>query len=259
MKDLRSYCVRVHCKKVRGFPVPIRDVTYQTPPGKWHPVWKKTVKSGTFFIVYAVYYECTRNVHENMYRYNIHEHEEWNNTELGANICICPFESAVSLADWREYGMIYRWPGFLAVEWFSSSPSPPLLLRSSSCLSFSVYLCVAVRAYWRERGGRELKLYAGKKAWSSTNHSILYGHLFQGFSLLFLLDDRRIRIRIRIHNFDWRIRIRNQIRIRNTDFMYIHLKSTKCCSDKRDIACEQSNTLAVFLTETSAISAQSKS
>jgi hypothetical protein len=117
----------------------------------------------------------------------LHEHEEWNNTELGANICICPFESAVSLADCREYWMIYRWPGFLAVEWFGSSHSPPLLLRSSSCLSFSVYLCVAVRAYWRERGGGNLKLYAGKKAWSSTNHSILYGQLFRGFPYYFCL------------------------------------------------------------------------
>ncbi len=40
-------------------------------------------------------------------------------------------------------------------------PPPP----STSCLSFSVFLCVAGRAYWRERGG-------GGGAWSSIDHSI---------------------------------------------------------------------------------------
>jgi hypothetical protein len=41
--------------------------------------------------------------------------------------------------------------GFLAVVWFSSCPPPPLL-SSASFLSFSLFLCVAGRAYWRERG-----------------------------------------------------------------------------------------------------------
>jgi hypothetical protein len=35
-----------------------------------------------------------------------------------------------------------------------SYDSAPSRLRSSSCLSFSVFLCVTVRSYWRE-GGRE--------------------------------------------------------------------------------------------------------
>ncbi len=44
-------------------------------------------------------------------------------------------------------------PGFLAVVWFGSSPAPFVPLPSASCrLSFSVFLCVADRAYWRERG-----------------------------------------------------------------------------------------------------------
>jgi len=31
---LVPYCTCIHCKKmVRGFPLPRRDVTYQTPPG----------------------------------------------------------------------------------------------------------------------------------------------------------------------------------------------------------------------------------
>ncbi len=45
-----------------------------------------------------------------------------------------------------------RGPGFLAVEWFGSSPTPPPP-PSASCLSFSVFPCVASRAYWRESGG----------------------------------------------------------------------------------------------------------
>jgi hypothetical protein len=167
--------------------------------------------------------------------------------------------------------------------WLLPQPSPPSRVIKLS-LFLSLPVCSWSSLLTGEGGGAEnLKLYVGKKAWSSTNHSILHGQLFQGFSLLFLLDDRRIRILFRIHNFDlriririqeakniwiWRIRIqeatniwirRIQIRIRNTYFMYIHLKSTKCCSDKRDIACEQSNTFAVFLTEISAISAQRKS
>jgi hypothetical protein len=31
---------------------------------------------------------------------------------------------------------------------------PPPLFPSASCLAFSVFLCIAGRAYWRERGGR---------------------------------------------------------------------------------------------------------
>jgi hypothetical protein len=42
-----------------------------------------------------------------------------------------------------------EWPGFLAVVWFSSSPThSPTHLPSASCLSFSVFLCVAGRPYW---------------------------------------------------------------------------------------------------------------
>ncbi len=57
-----------------------------------------------------------------------------------------------------KYWVIYRGPGFLAVVWFGSSPAPlPPALPSAtaSCLSFAVFLCVAGRAYWRERGAGE--------------------------------------------------------------------------------------------------------
>ncbi len=50
-----------------------------------------------------------------------------------------------------------------SIEWFiedrafSSSydlaPHPPPPLPSESCLSFTVFLCVASRAEWEERGG----------------------------------------------------------------------------------------------------------
>ncbi len=71
----------------------------------------------------------------------------------------------------REYWIICRGPGFLAVVWFGSSPtlSP---LPSASCLSFSILLCVASRAYWRERGWSRSQTYDGEKVWSSINHSI---------------------------------------------------------------------------------------
>jgi hypothetical protein len=52
----------------------------------------------------------------------------------------------------RKYWMIIRGPGFLEVVWFGSSPSP-----SASCLSFSVFLCVAGRVYWQQRGEGEGK------------------------------------------------------------------------------------------------------
>jgi len=51
-----------------------------------------------------------------------------------------------------------------------------LPLPSANCLSFSVFLCLAGRAYCRERGGggeRGAKSYDCKKAWPSINHSIL--------------------------------------------------------------------------------------
>jgi hypothetical protein len=59
------------------------------------------------------------------------------------------------------------------------SPTSPLL-PSASCLSFSVFLCVVGRAFWREKGGGgggRANPYDREKAWSSVNHSILSGRL----------------------------------------------------------------------------------
>ncbi len=47
----------------------------------------------------------------------------------------------------REYWIIYRGPDFLATQQLGSSPTSfPLYLPSASCLSLSVFLCVAGRA-----------------------------------------------------------------------------------------------------------------
>jgi hypothetical protein len=72
----------------------------------------------------------------------------------------------------RECWIIYSGPGFLAVRrmiWLL----PPL--PSVSCLSFSVFLCVAFRAYWHWRGWGRSQAFDGQKAWSSINYSIPSG------------------------------------------------------------------------------------
>jgi hypothetical protein len=68
--------------------------------------------------------------------------------------------------------MIFWGPGFLAVVWFGSSPTP---LPSTRSHSFLVFLCVTGRREVWGGGGGEAKSYDCKKAWSSINHSILAG------------------------------------------------------------------------------------
>ncbi len=76
--------------------------------------------------------------------------------------------------------MVNGGQGFVAFLWFGSSLTP-IPLPSASCPSFSIFLCVTIRAYWRERGreGGGRAKWANhetpRKAWSSINHSILYG------------------------------------------------------------------------------------
>ncbi len=74
----------------------------------------------------------------------------------------------------REHWMFYKGPGFLTILLFVHAP---LLhpLTSAKCLSFSVSVCVAGRAYLRKEvgSGRGAKSYDHEKAWPSINHSIL--------------------------------------------------------------------------------------
>jgi hypothetical protein len=80
--------------------------------------------------------------------------------------------------------MIYRGPGFLAAPPPLHSPLPP----SASCLSFSVFLCVASRVYcdWRgEGGGGGAKSYDIEKAWPDINHSILSDSVYSEVKALF--------------------------------------------------------------------------
>ncbi len=77
----------------------------------------------------------------------------------------------------REYWIIYRGPGFLAVVWFGSlltfSHHP---LPSVSCLSYLVWLVCrrsSLLTEGGEGGGRVTKSYNCEKAWPSINHLIL--------------------------------------------------------------------------------------
>ncbi len=70
-----------------------------------------------------------------------------------------PRPQARQLAEPEMYSVLYtrEFELFIEDQAFSPSydlaPSPPLPpLPSASCLSFSVFLCVAGRAYWREMG-----------------------------------------------------------------------------------------------------------
>ena len=88
--------------------------------------------------------------------------------------------SALSIAWFKEDQAFLRSydsaPRLSSRVWSLDHPLP-----SASCLSFSVFLCVAGRAYWRERrvgGGDGAKSCDGEKAWSSINHSILSGWMF---------------------------------------------------------------------------------
>ncbi len=76
----------------------------------------------------------------------------------------------------REYWMIPKGPGFLAVVWFGSSPTPFPPLLSASCLFFlSLPVCRRSSLLTGEGGGGGggAKSYDGEKAWLSINHSIL--------------------------------------------------------------------------------------
>ncbi len=59
----------------------------------------------------------------------------------------------IIMKECREYWMIYTGPGFSrrCMIWPLHHPHPLPPLPSEGCLFFSVFLCVAGQAYWRER------------------------------------------------------------------------------------------------------------
>ncbi len=83
------------------------------------------------------------------------------------------FTVCCNIRDWilgktqyREYLMIYRGQGFLAVAWFGSFPTPSTPLPSV----FLSVACVLV-AYWLEWG--KSQFIWRWEAWSSINHLII--------------------------------------------------------------------------------------
>ncbi len=74
----------------------------------------------------------------------------------------------------REYWMIYRGPGILAVVWFGPSPNPPPppSVRSTSDIQED---WERETTCWQERGGQEPNLTTGRKPGPLVYHSILSG------------------------------------------------------------------------------------
>ncbi len=71
----------------------------------------------------------------------------------------------------RDYWMIYRGPGFLAVVWLGSSPINLSLFLSSPVCRWSSFLTEEGERGW----GRSKNHRTAKKQWSSVNCSILSG------------------------------------------------------------------------------------
>jgi hypothetical protein len=86
-----------------------------------------------------------------LYSFNCH-HSVPKKHEIMLWCMALPLQYALCMLG-RKYWMICRGLGFLAIVWFSFMDSLPPL-PSASCLSFSLFLCVAGRAYRRERWGR---------------------------------------------------------------------------------------------------------
>ncbi len=106
----------------------------------------------------------------------------------------------------REYWMIYRGPGFIAVVWFGSSPNPsPSRPRppSVSCLvSLSQSSCISPVELTDGRGGRGgggAKSNDDEKAWSPINHSI-FSAAYPTF--IFRLKENRTGIQDRLYHVD---------------------------------------------------------
>ncbi len=73
----------------------------------------------------------------------------------------------------REYWIVYRGPGFLALIWFGSSPAPSHPLPSVSSCCDTQEDGERETTFWQGGGGA--KSNDSEKDWSSINHSILAG------------------------------------------------------------------------------------
>ncbi len=135
-----------------------------------------------------------------------------NGSEQIPRVCfnLCPTERNFELFSLRKSSernsesFLFRWTAripseiticsvysvFRGIIFFCNSqpyppPSAPSLMWAR-CLTFSVFLCVAGRTYWRERGGRRggqgAKSHDREKAWPSINHSTLSGSPSQTWS-----------------------------------------------------------------------------
>ncbi len=103
-------------------------------------------------------------------------------------VCILFCQVFLQINSWRIKNKCYTreyWKSYIGEAFPSSyylAPSPlPTHLPSASCLSFSVLLCVASQAFWRERGEGVwgAKSYGGENAWSYINNLILSGKHLQ--------------------------------------------------------------------------------
>ncbi len=84
-------------------------------------------------------------------------------------------DRAYSMCLPREYWMICRGPGFLAVVWFGSFPPPPSPVSKLDRRHIQEDWERETTCWGRGGGGKAIgaKSYDGEKAWSSINQSIL--------------------------------------------------------------------------------------
>ncbi len=113
-----------------------------------------------------------------MGEYRVNTHDKWDVIITSPSPHHSPIPSRYifyfSMLLLREYWMTDRGPGFLGVRMIWLLAQLPTISRHQVILSFSVFMCVSGRAFWRKwwRGrGRSQSI--RRKAWSSLNHSIL--------------------------------------------------------------------------------------
>ncbi len=98
---------------------------------------------------------------------------EWWRYLHGSNWPDCYPYSQVTITI-REDSMIYRGPGFLAIIWIGSAPTPFPLSRQQVSLYLSLPVCSVELTDGRGgRGGHGAESYNSKKSWPSINRSIL--------------------------------------------------------------------------------------